>query len=346
MLVNLFRLNYGIEKLSEATRLDGSLLRFLTLLNIWVRNHIDGLQGHLFHIAPDMLAALQRVQIINNFLRQRWLHTRAGSTTFSSPTTKIDALDQGLSAHGSVSELLHIQEHILPQFIHISKLIQPEQAELTEKWMLLASRLMINAAIEIMDSPDFLSLGKSDAKLSIEQCFAWGYVPRLRYGSDSPLRRRLLAEIQSKAPKLAEDATEECERLINDALDREDDCVVMFLDPERQENGMDVDGPKSAGEWSDWTRIRQEALDTVLAIFDAVIEEMDDDRLAPIRWLKNQYRLSTLLADIGVFFELTWEGYRSPEWHGKPILIQIEQGGIEGLSDEEFRTFRRQAGIV
>lgn len=351
MLINLFSRNHGIEKLSEVTRLDGALLKFLLLLNTWVRYQVDDIQGQLFIIAPEMLAALKRDQIISQFLRQRWLHYRIGSDTATSPPTHTsahnnDGQTQLGSADHPLPKFLHIQDHLVPHFVHVSQRLQPKEAHLTEKWMLMASRLMIHAAIEIIDTPGFLDDGVANAKMAVERCFAWGYVPRNRYGSDSPLRRRLLTEIQGSSPELVNNAFEVCQGMINDALILEDDCWQMFFDAGPNEDSMDVDSPLSSGELSDWTRIRQEALDTVLAIFDAVVQQVDEDKLAPVRWLRNQYRLSTLLDDIATFFTVSWNNYHSDKWHGKPILIQIEQGGLKGLTNKEFRLFKQRAAIT
>lgn len=320
------------------------------MLNTWVRYQVNNLQGDLFEAAPDMLDALKREQILNQFLRQRWLHTRTDSSRIVGLTARAETLTQDRqirlrSADQPISKLLDFQEHIVPHFIHISRRMQPEESKLSEVWMLLASRMMIQAAIEILDSPELLKVGRTNARLSIEQCFAWGHVPRNKYGSDSPLRRRLLAEIQGIVPELAENASE-CKAVINDVLNREDDCVDMFLDSMPIGDGMEIDGVNSPGELPNWTKVRQEALDTVLAIFDAVADEVDEEKLAPIRWLKNQYRLSALLKDVANFLEISWRKYRSSEWHGKPILVQIEQGGIQGMSDEDFRLFKRRAGIA
>jgi len=229
--------------------------------------------------------------------------------------------------------------------------MQPPDSNLDTKWMELASNFMVHAAIEILDAPDVFEDGVEVVNLALKECFAWGYVERQRFKDDTELAQRLFSQIASKSLQqpISQVSSEECAEHIRSTTIFEDDVWEMFYDegPLHARGGTGTrDTPQSSGELSQWTRIRQNKLDVVLTTFTTMQEENGVDRHRPVAWLRNKYRLSAFLVELAGFIEVHWRNTHKSEWHGKPKLVQIEEGGLDGLSRTEFETFKRRAGIA
>ena len=323
--------------LSEVTRLDAYLLKFWILLTLWLQQRGSGQSA--LQMSSATQGGLHRDQLINHFFRLRWLRSRAGSAA----RNDLEINDRQTRRNAELS----LADHLLPQFLHLSFQLQPPESDLSRIWMNLASSFMVHAAIEILDAPDILKDGTAVAKLALEECFAWGYVVRNRFVNSSPLTQRILDELSEHSPGVVENSPSTCKKQIQDAMILEDDCWELFYDEgishKRSANSAT---PQSSGELSDWTVLRQASLDEVLTTFAIVQEEHDSQQKHEvIQWLCNKYPLSTFLSQLVDFMAKHWTKWHSSDGRGKPILVQIEEGGLQGLSSEEFADFRIRARI-
>ncbi|KAK5072777.1 hypothetical protein LTR64_000816 [Lithohypha guttulata] len=354
-LVKLFSNNHGLDKLSECTKLDADLLRFLTLFNIWLHQQIDGFEIAAPQVSSEMKFNLLCDQLINHFFRVRWLRTREGgasrgdlpSESGGSNQKSIPQNPQLCLAHHILPQFLHLCDHLLPFFMHLSHKIQPPEARLSEKWMELACSFMVQGAIEILDAPDLFKHGSDVAKVALEECFAWGYVVRNIYANNPALIQRISTQLQATIPEAIGDRTEDFTQRIRHVMSLEDDCWKMFYDDGT--NGEGHDTLRSSRELSQWTTMRQDALDAVLATFAAMQDETESEAEAqarrPVQYLRKHYPLSKFLDEVANFLAISWQKLHRPDWHGKPVLVQIEEGSLQGLSSEQFEDLKLRARI-
>lgn len=281
---------------------------------------------------------LERDQHINQFFRHLWLRYRQPANTAT--TAKTIGKQRGRNPQ------LCLADNLLPHFMHISEEMQPQKTQLSDRWMDLTTSFMVLAALELLDSPDLFANGPDAAIPALEECFAWGYVERPRYHGNAHTASGVLDKVLRKLPDSSTIDLDECRDHIEDTTIYEDKCWEMFHDQgSTQLSGSSNKIPGSSGESSAWTSKRQEALDAVLTTFESMQEESDGTTRRPVEWLRNRYRLSTFLTELADFLTVHWRLLHSTAWNGEPVLIQIERGGLLGLSSTQFEDFKKRAGI-
>jgi len=310
---------------------------------MWLKTRTEGLQEREPQFAVEMQRNFRRDQCVNQFFRYFWLGKREHKD-FE------DAVGSA-NVRRTRNPQLCLADHLLPRFMHLSCEMQPPDSNLDTKWMELASNFMVHAAIEILDAPDLFEDGTEIAEIALRECFAWGYVERRRFQDNPEIVQRLLHQIESKSSQshIAQLSHNQRREHIQSTTVLEDEVWEMFYDEGSGRSQSTSGGrktPQSSGELSHWTRIRQEKLNVVLATFAAMQETNSIDMHRPIEWLRNKYRLSAFLTEIAHFIEVHWKKVHKSEWHGRPILIQIEDGGLDGLSAEAFTLFKERARIV
>ncbi len=310
---------------------------------MWLKARVEGTQETQPQIAPEMQQNFRRDQGVNQFFRYFWLRKRE-HRDFE------DTVSSANSCRNRNPQLC-LADHLLPRFMHMSCKMQPPHSNLELKWMELASNFMIHAAVEILDAPDLVEDGVEVAQLALKECFAWGYVERRRFKDNTEIVQRLLSQIESKSSQLhiTQKALDECKEHIQSTTIREDEVWEMFYDEDSTRVPSRSGGhspPQSSGELTHWTRIRQEKLSIILTTFATMQEDNNGDGQRPVEWLRNQYRLSTFLTEIARFVEVHWKNVHRSEWYGKPVLVQIEEGRLDGLSATQFESFKQRAGIA
>lgn len=338
VLIGAFKRNHGFDHLREIVRLDGYLLQFLVLLNMWLQSRREPVQGQLPRMARDMQRRLEYDEYINRFFRRFWLNKRE-------QRSDAEALEVATLPRRQNSQIC-LADHLLPRFMHLSYQMRSHDAEPSVVWMKLASIFMLHAAVEILDTPDLFQKGLDAAQMALKECFAWGYVERPRFENNQQIVQLLVAQIEGQTAEMSRLSVAECEEHIQKTALLEDRVWDMLYD-EGSTAGQsdDANVPQSSGEISSWTRIRKETLDVVLTTLDTMQEEGDAHRHRPIEWMRNQYPLSNFLVEIAKFVHLHWTELHLSEREGKPTLVQIEEGGLAGLSAEEFEAFIHRASI-
>lgn len=273
--------------------------------------------------SDSMQEMLQQSMIMNHLCRQMWLKAHGSSQI---------AWDSELGSSWHLRSTQHsLPGHILPVFMSVSvELFKiSKNSQLSHPWMRLAGSFMVQAAIEVLDAPDLLTWGDEIAKNALEECFAWGCLEQ--YNFEDSIQD---AVRDAKTKGLLVPTTVG----LDDIARMEDSCQKMF--------SATVPGsPASRREIPAWTNTREEMLQDVLMAFVSIQEAGSDASRTPIRLLRKRYKLTSLLSDMHDFVAIHWKLLHSTAWHGKPILVQIEEGGIDGVTADEFERFKGAAGI-
>ncbi len=273
--------------------------------------------------------------------RRRWLkhRERLGRVNdLGLPTRKDDILDEIAISSWAAFQQAHVTPRrsdsvaplfvVLHRFMLLSSIIAPEVGDINRKWMELALQLMFQSALEVLSFPEQLedpriadgqhtTNGHLPQVPGLIECFAFGYLPTLT----------------------SSNSISETEHAIN----------TLFASS----------SPASAdpAENTDWTKLRSESLaqfclpdSTANADFNA-----QSTRTAPlidpkayharVARLKHKYPFDEVEAKLLQCLEHFWILNCSEEVSGKPVLVQIEEGRLEGLNEKEFDDFIVRVGL-
>ena len=212
--------------------------------------------------------------------------------------------------------------------MHLSSVISPEVGDINKKWMELALQLMFQSALEVLSSheqsdghavanDDPATNGLSAQMPGLIECFAFGYLTKI-----------------ANSPK-----TSETEQSIN----------TLFASTS-QDSHDQVENP-------DWTQLRSEFLAEFRlpnsATASSALPNSTKARQTPdpkvyharIARLKHNHPFEDVAIKLLQCLEHFWILNCSDEVSGKPILVQIEQGRLEGLNQQEFEDFVVKVGL-
>ncbi|KAJ9663381.1 hypothetical protein H2198_000898 [Neophaeococcomyces mojaviensis] len=363
-LILLFKHNHPHESQKPSTQFDTRILQFLTLLRIWLLRRIDKHNGLCPSVSPEMQHNLLSAQIINQTYRRLWRHYRAV------PMSPLDQLPVDPWSLRTNPELVDFADHVVPCFMEISEEFASAFQGLSEKWMYLAAHLLTQSAIEILASTSEIQAPEScvdtktgNTQQALESCFAWGHVERRRFTEHSTIIVPPQLQCNLIFRNLSADTQHELLQVATQKTDFEDRIWEMFFyqgsksTPSTSISGEDAiasatkinmsnGSPQSSGELKSWTKIRQDALEDVLLTYTNMLEAGENHRERPLRILRDQYPINRLLRELIDFVSKHWIALHSRNWNGKPVLVQIEEGGLDGMSEEEFERFKERAGIT
>lgn len=328
-LTVLYKNNYG-DSLSESTQRNLRILQFLVQLNSWVLNRIPELEELTPHASSSMRDQQRRDMLVNQSCRRIWLKANKESRV----------LDYAKASDSwrLRNPQLCLADHLIPLFMWVSiDLFKVSKSpELSLQWMKLAIRLMVQAAIEILDAPDLLASGSDVAQNALQECFAWGDLGN----SHSTCSSEAIAnEIRARGFPSTDTTT------FHGIARLEDRCQDMFRGHTIGREELSAQGSLSGSQKSIWENTKHKALEDVLMTFTSIQEAGTDLSHRPIELLRKEHQLTFLLKHISEFIEIHWRLLHSTKWHKKPVLIQIEEGGIDGLTPGEFEEFKRRARI-
>lgn len=338
-------------------RFDTLVLQMLVLLRKWIVGQV-GVEESL---GPDLSAetweSLEIESVVNQIYRELWQHYRA------KPNVLPDLNTPPVWPTHRSKRTVNFADHIVPRFMQISEEFFSIFQGSSEKWMHLATDLLTQSAVELLSLPGNELAGLKDV---LELCFAWGYVERSRLTQTFD---RIVAPLLSSTTQYQDTEADVQHRVIEKAgqmAETEDRVWEMFYDQgssnnppaasapvtnNSSDNSDKVDGaqkgtPQSSGELRAWRSLRQQALDDVLVTHTNMLGKDEEMRGQLLRRLRGQYPLKPLLAQLTLFIEEHWTLSHSQNWNGMPVLVQIEEGRLEGLSAEEFELFKQSAGIT
>jgi len=325
--MQLFRTHHRGDTLSEQLTFNLKILEFITL----------------FTHRPDPTSVPIDSAAIREFQEVQGHVLRRRSLLYRHHRHPIDPLDPEHQFDQALQELWHnftphITEHpattvdllqlplalLIPLFLELSaETVNVLDQEPGEMWMELAAQFMLRSALETL-TPTGMSLmnqvlhfaagSKSQAIWEggipegggshIYNVFSWGYIDQAR----------LKQEFKDQHDQ-DDEVGQDFELLVN----------AMFQD---RRTGKEL-GP--------WEGIRR----TYLAYFDCGIETT---RHARLRELDARFPAAELDAKVMGFIEGIWTLVGSGSEHNKPVLVQIEEGHLNELNDEEFKGFMKRIG--
>lgn len=329
-LIILYKKNYG-NLLSENTQRNLQILQFLVQLNSWVLNRLPHLEDLAPHMSTGMRDQQKHDMLVNQCCRRVWL--KAGQKAQTLGYTEASDLWRLRNSQ------LCLADHLLPLFMWVStnlfKLSKRPPA-ISLEWMRLAVHLMVQAAIEILDAPDLLVSGSNGAQNALQECFAWGALEDTQSACSvdaiaDEMRMRGFPSTHTRS--------------LHEVVNKERDCQRMFKEYTEDGKQPSIRESVSGSQIPPWDAVKQEALEDVLMTFTSIQEAGTDLSHRPIELLRSKYRLTTLLADINDFIAIHWRLLHSKAWHRKPVLVQIEEGGLDGLTPAEFEEFKTRVCI-
>lgn len=209
---------------------------------------------------------------------------------------------------------------LLPRFLELSaETVSVLDQEPGEIWLQLAATFMMRSAFEPL-MPAFINTPRKnptdyfpldiywDDASHIIACFAWGFI-------QPTALRLLLAAAERYAPHQPElESGEDFEQLVASAFRDE----------------------RTDRELESWAATRREYLS-----FFICREGEQDEKL---QGLDEGFPAAELDQGVMAFIEGIWKLVGSGSEHNKPVLVQIEEGHLNGLDDDEFKLFMRNIG--
>lgn len=342
--VKLFYLNHGQDSLTEGPRFSVRILQFLVLLNLWLqRSGVFEIPS--LRMADAMCEQLRVHQLVNKAFRRHYIRSR-GSPAAAVTTDLLKALPS--DTNGTIL----LADHIVPHFLELSERLKSGldlDHLINKKWFDMTIGLMSRAAEEKLQNLVLTGQAFEDAghtRQELWECFAWGY-----YFS----RRRLANDMEAVLAEF--DPTTVTSMIVSIAqrqAETEDNIWEMFGDAGNEDDNMQDDGdsqPPSYEEFAEWTRVRDLALSDVLKTLHDLqqIKTPDNDEsnntAQSIQAVKQRCSLHELVSEIHEFISRMFHWIYSPDRSGKPKLVQIEEGGLQDLTDSEFESFRIRANI-
>ena len=196
---------------------------------------------------------------------------------------------------------------ILHRLMTLLARIAPEVGHPNEKLRSLACQAMLQTALSSLQN----TAGENDYP-TLAACFAYGYVDGLPQTSEH------LSSAEF------------------DVLDNEHQIIELFQQSDHTGGFIPL-------EHSDWTEARRECL-SLFRVPASTQESYQATREARLRRLCHQHPYEVfeeqLLGCLGHLWKLN-----SGAVTGTPVLVQIEQGYLEGVDDPDFEDFMRRVGL-
>jgi hypothetical protein len=308
--LELFKLNHPSYDFSPDTEFSIKLLQFVILFT-----HQKSPEA----LSPSSRERLKQLSKQNCIIRIKWWDTGRSIDGQSSPEENIfdswrdffalpgsaesgEQKDLPCNIHADGADFIPLFD-LLPYFLDLSAdMAAILGQDVTEQWMVLAAEFMLQSAWE---KHVYLDADANEEPLKV--AFGWG-----RWDQEEELENALMsgdASGEAKATELRVDA--------------------MFSTSDESS------GEATGQEIPEWNKIRLEHL----SAFGNLPEGMEGGEQAQ-RWQVKQLRKIADLFPAEVFDGKVMD-YLEGLWKlgRKPLLVQIEQGKIEGLTKEEFDGF-------
>ena len=218
---------------------------------------------------------------------------------------------------------------ILHRFMYLSSVIAPiVGGDINKNWMELALQLMLQSALEVLSTAELSNEHSTNNETAatnghppqvpgLIECFAFGYLPSI---TDSQ-------------------SVSETEQAINAMF-----AASSSTSPDKIEN-------------PDWVKLRSEYLSefrhpnhTVTKDTDSTLTKTIPTRdfkayEARIARLKHKFPFEEVEANLLRCLEHFWAVNCDSSVSGKPVLVQVEEGRLDGLNEKEFEEFLGRVGL-
>lgn len=235
------------------------------------------------------------------------------------------------------------------------------------EWIELASELMLQSGIERLQeisgaltsaehdrdgtksTPNTLNDLNNGLVTWINECLAWGSIKK-----PSTSSANLDPEFQSHRLQMSTSQ-------LTSHLQTEDLISAMFNSsiniafPDDKISTMltNISTTEEAKkhEWNQYTRLREQYLQKLLGISTDIKiaskanENANDSFVPAIKKLCEEHPIVPFLEKLHKFLTTIWRYNMHKDVSGKPVLVQIEQGGLQGLNAAEFEEFLDRCGL-
>ncbi len=310
--LSLFKHNHPNYQLPEKTDFSLKLLEFVVLFTR---------RKDPRTLSTSTISQLQGASQRNIPIRTKWWDdTQVGNSSpyneifgswrgFCQPTT--GSTESRKQLHSRASKIILLQD-ILSNFLDLSASMSVNIVQnVTEQWMHIAAEFMMQSAWE-----KYAYLATEGDEEPLKVAFAWGW----------------------RSPQ---DWWDELSDLKDEVKLLEYRVIGMFGVDEDDEETMAV-----VGEWLDWTRIRGQYLSCFSMGLD-LDEELGHTydqstsqqrrqkwQLQQLKDIAARFPMDAFEGKVVDFLEGLWE------LEQKPLLVQIEEGKVDGLTSEEFEEFK------
>jgi hypothetical protein len=307
--LELFKINYPEYDFSPDTDFGIKLLQFVVLYT--------NRKSHTA-LSPSSREQLKQLCKQNSATRMEWWERRSSKGLSSPEDSIIDCWHDFVKIPASIAndarpafqDNLRIESgnyipllELLPRFLDISADIAANLGQdVTEQWMLLAAEFMLQSAWE-----KFVYLDADANEEPLKVAFGWG-----RWHQEQEFESSVMEPEARKEAKAAEGRVN-----------------TMFS------TSNEFSEESSGREMPEWTKIRLEHL----SAFGTPPGGNEDSKQAQrwqverLRKIAEQYPIQKFDGKVVDFLEGLWKLGQ------KPLLVQIEEGKIEGLTKDEFEQF-------
>src|SRR5947207_3685836 len=309
-VMELFKINYPDYDFSPDTDFGIKLLQFV----VFYANR----QSHNTALSPSSREQLKQLCKQNAATRMEWWERRSSKGLRSPEDRIIGCWHDFVKTPASMAndprparqDNLHVESgshipllELLPRFFDLSADMAASLGQdVTKQWMLLAAEFMLQSAWE-----QLVYLDADATEEPRKVAFGWGW-----WHQEQDLERTVMGPEASKEAKAAEGRVN-----------------AMFSTSDESS------GESGGREMPEWTKIRLEHL----SAFGTPPGGHEDPKPARrwqverLRKITEQYPIQKFDAKVVDFLEELWNLLQ------KPLLVQIEEGKIEGLTEDEFGQF-------
>lgn len=228
------------------------------------------------------------------------------------------------------------------------------------EWIELASELMLQSGIERLqemsgalisaehetDETKLFTSSLKDLNVGlvtwINECLAWGSVKKPSTSS-SQLNQEFQAHkfpISNEQLKSRLQTEDLISAMFNSSINIAfpDDKISSMLDTISSEDAKEH-------EWKQYAKLRAQYLQKLLSIPISTKADENEHFVPAVKKLCKEYPIVPFLKRLLKFVQTIWRYNMHKDVSGKPILVQIEEGGLEGLDAAEFDEFLGRCGL-
>lgn len=244
-------------------------------------------------------------------------------------------------------------QDLMPRFLDLSAEVANCMGHVNAQWFQLAAEFMLQCALERIEwiasisEPDLHTESHPvlDGYLQwLAECFAWGAAPGVK--PTASLAQSILRSCSIPLDEATIFSTQQMLRV-------EQHIIGIFTSkpptdaesPTNPNNGTDKVPPPESSQLREepiWTALRQQYQSQAHEYLTHRLAAKPDEN--PQLSLQTQHPQHDFLAHLVAFVDGLW-CLNMGSINEKPILVQIEEGGIQGLSQDEFTAFLGRVGL-
>ena len=215
---------------------------------------------------------------------------------------------------------------------------QTVQDDINEKWMNLAITFIFHAIMEDFEDLTSKQIALTGLERRIDECFAWGFDPSvLRNYQNNGVCDHILG-------RFGGGESLSLQEYVESRIELEVDCLKTFTTPIEADG--DLARPTKLAEYKEveqWSALKAKVKDRLLHNLNVLL--VQPSNLADFISKQHHDKLEEFLEQLLQFIKGAFDVVHAPDLYGKPVLVQIDEGGLDGLSEAEFEQFKKDARL-